>query len=287
MKKVGHRKPSIHILKEDFIKLLKSELSVPNSGKNIDALAKRIFVKASKLQLSTRCLLESTKKQHKTATRIKASPLEDARVFSKYLLLIRRQFNHRGIKQIKEGSKDWLLIKDITQNALDFCETFNLSRNKGFQEYIKLLMGRMKMFTLTRVPSMHESLCNQYIAVHRIQKDNHQGETLAAYLHYDKIINQRTGQGIDYRQIPEKYQFFIDVVDVAKELKMGVKTYIDAQFTAFEWKSAVPEISQMVGIKAKERAVKYLYEKGIPKEDQTPKIDFTKIKDPNANRDKQ
>jgi hypothetical protein len=67
--------------------------------------------------------------------------------------------------------------------------------------------------------------------------------------------------------------------DEARKMKLSPEQFIDAQFAAFDWKKAIPEVSQLAGEKAVERAVKYMYQNEIkPNEKKPVKIDFSKLK---------
>lgn len=278
------REPSIHISESRFKIILKASLA---NYKVLggDYLVEQILLQARKHSLTNRVLLATNQKNRKASTKLVQSTLEDARLFSKTLLQVRRQLHHRGVVQIKEDSKDWLLIKQITELALAFSEAFNLSKEQGFKHYISIALKKLNLFALTRFMSLHEIICKEYEAFEMIQNDPHPNATKEAINYYSSILLKKTGEAPDYYKLPEKHRYFINLVDEASIMNVSIKVYIDAQFHAFNWKQAVPEISQMVGPKAYERVTKYMYEHDIKVGKTVKAIDFSKVLDRHANRD--
>lgn len=286
MSKQPYREPSIHITRTKFREILQDELQPRYRAAEIDILVNEVFKRARIHSLTTRGILATTQKNRKVASKLVQSTLEDARLFSKTLLWVRRQAHHRGVVQIKEDSRDWLLIKQITELALAFTSDFNLSKDEGFKIYIQIALTRLKMFSLQRFPSLHEVICAQYEAKDKITKDPNSKTTQEACSYYTSIILKKTGEAPEYEKMPEKYQYFIDIAQFCKNSGVTLKHYIDAQFDAFNWASAVPELTQMVGDKAQERLAKYMYKNDL-KFKFAPKLDLSKILEKNAVRGKQ
>lgn len=271
------REPSIHIGREKFKAILHDELKFwPRS---IDDLVDSIFAKASKHALTHRKLLASTGKQRKTASRLVASTLADTREFAQLLTLIRRAHHHKGIATIKESSKDWLVLKEVAQLALSFANDFELHKGIAYKQYITIALSKMKNFSLVKFNSLHQAICQEYQAIEEIQKDETPLRTQQVALYFNKVIAEKTGQNFDYRKLPEKYKYFIYVKRECDSRRVTIEDYINAQFAAFDWRSAIPEVSQLVGDKAIERLNKFLYKNGITITKPTTKIDFSKIRD--------
>jgi hypothetical protein len=285
MKKIT-REPSLHCSRSNLIKILEQvDLKKHAHRESIEDLVNELLITGSKYSLTNRKILANTQKLAKKVDKLVVSTLEDARLFSRTLLLVRRSLKHRGITPIKESSKDWLILKEVTQLALNFSNDFNLPKLEGFGVYLKIALNRMRGFALAKFNSMHPLICSEYEAKLRIDKDVHRNDTRKAHDIFNNILLEKTGQGFDYTVLPEKYQYFIDVVDEAKRLKVSTSDYIKAQFAAFDWKSAVPEVTAMVGPKAEERLIKYKY---AHKEEITSNvlpIDFSKIRKPQYDKD--
>src|SRR5690554_4459372 len=124
------RQPSLHIKEVDLAKILKELLSVKGSPIDINAadLAKEICIRGRKYQITIRYIQTTNEKDRKrTRTMVKSSS-EDAYLFCQLLVNIRKRLKHRGINIIKEGSREWVSIKETTKLAVDFCNDFNLDK---------------------------------------------------------------------------------------------------------------------------------------------------------------
>ena len=283
MNQQGNREPSIHISQSHFKKILGEELETLGiKVAKLDNLVNAIVSKAYKYALTSRKILVSNKKHTKTAKRLVASTLEDARLFSQTLLLVRRKNFHRGVTPIREDSREWLTLKEITQAACNFCSDFELDKRKGFAIYLEIALKKVKGFYLQKLLSLHETICNEYSAKLRIIKDPTPSKTKLACTQYTSIIASKTGDAPNYEDMPGLYQYFIDIVNQSHKVGISTDIYIKAQFDAFNWKQSVPELAQMVGEKANERLYKYLYANNIEVRKNTPKINFNQIR--NADR---
>jgi hypothetical protein len=279
------RQPSIHITWERMVNILiECAHKFNNVGctADVEDLVDSIFAKASKHALNHRKLLAGNQKHAKTNTRIKASTLDDARTFAITLMRVRKAEYHKGVTVIKESSRDWLVLKEVTQLALNFMQDFDLEKNEAFTMYIRYAIKRMKQFSLNKFHFLHEAICLDYQAYLKILKDPTPSQTQRVMDIYNGIIAEKTGSSFDYQTIPDKYQYFIDVKQECQRLGIKFEDYIKSQFAAFDWRSAVPEVSQLVGAKALERLNKYLFQNGISVKGKPREIsiDFAKIKEP-------
>ena len=267
MKKASNRDPSIHVTKSTLRAILIDQIDIiiDNGNYNSEDLVNTIFKAAKKYTVQHRCLLESSQKTARKAEKLTLSNIGDAQLFSQLITLVRRQMHHKGIAIIREDGKEWPQIKEATKLAIDFCNDFEITdKHNGFISYITATIKAMGgKFTLNRVNSMHSFTCELYRAQERIRLDTHPDETKAAEEHYNRIILTKVGFGPSIITQPTKYQYFIDIVDNSNKAGVSPEIYIDAQFAAFDWKAAIPEISQMTGDKAMERLAKYMYHEGI------------------------
>ena len=127
----SNRIPSLHIKLSDLEKLL---------GKRE---ANKLMKLCAPYSVSTRsAMITNNRLETKAEKLIKSSRL-DSDLLSDLIYTIRKQMKHRGISRIKPGGKDWETVKEITSNALDFCNEFNLTRRKGFITYLEIGMAKI------------------------------------------------------------------------------------------------------------------------------------------------
>jgi hypothetical protein len=278
------RKPSVHIRADILVDIIIEVLSadVPLKREwDKDKLEKTLLSKAKKYTLSNRSLLATNEKQRQRANKVASSPNELAMLFAKKLYYARKLLKHVGVTIIKMGSKDWLMVKECSALASQFCEEFDLDIEKGYEIYINQALKRMAKFSLNKVLSVHASICEDYQAILEINKDSNKELTERAHTAYIQALIKRTGISNSYTNIPNKYLSFVKVAEFCNKRGIKVEDYIISQFEAFSFKNGVPDPMQLIGDKALERYTKYAYENGISiskKEEKEMKIDFNKIK---------
>lgn len=257
------RSPAIHITINKLCLVFKQMNEFDSyNDKQLKALANTIAKRSKKFSLTNRALVVDKAKLIKSSSRVILSTRDDASVFANLLILCRRKKHHKGISIIKPGSRDWLMLKEITKLANDFCNDFQLKREIGYKVYIMLSLDRMPKFHLMKFNSLHQSVCEDYEATKIIEKDLTPQQTLIAQSQYTKLLGER-GIIIDFTKQPSKFVFFIKAKDEAISKGVSIADYIKAQFEGLEWANAIPEPNQLTGIKAIERLHKYLVKNNI------------------------
>jgi len=276
------RDPSIHITKSRFKLILDNLLPSNFSEKQVNDITKDFFRLAAQHNLSQRSLLLKQSDYEKKASRVLSANIEDADLFASILTLIRRRKKHKGITQISKTSKEWLTLKQIVANANNFYTDFPFETKKeAYRDYIEMGMDRMSKYALFKFLGMHENICATYEAVTLSKDDLSPAETKRIHDYYCGKILERTGILSNYSNDPTKYVYFFHAKVAAKKLRIDWKVYIDAQFHGFEWRSTIPDPIQLDGDKARQRAIKYMYEKNITVKSQET-IDWAKIKNSNG-----
>jgi len=275
------RDPSLHITKSDLKKILKTLLP----EKDEEKMADKIFKKARLYTPHSRKFVVTSKKSQTKAERISSSSIKDAELFSLILLHKRKSMKHRGLKQIKAGSRDWLIVKDIVNIANEFCETYELEKREGYIEFINIGIERMAKFMLVKLLNMGTSIIDIYGFKKQLEQDDTPKQTEEIYKFYRSQIISKTGLFVDYSK-PEKYVYFLLVKNKANELGISGEEYIKAQFYALEWRNGYPDPIQLIGDKAIQNLNKYLYEKGISlKKPVSSPINWEKIKAMSSDKD--
>jgi len=267
------RDPSLHITKSQLIKILNKVLDVEDSKGIVD----KIMKKARKLTPVHRGITVSSDRLEKKVKKATVSTIADAELFSLILLHKRRSLKHRGLRQIKTGSRDWNLVKDITSLANEFCEAYNLEKKQGYIHFINIGIERMNKFMLVKFLNMASSIIDIYGYMNELDKDDHPNKTKELYTFYQNQILSKTGLRVNYER-PEKYVYFYRARQQAEQIGISGIEYIKAQFYALEWRSGYPDPAQLVNDKAIQNLNKYLYEKGINLKQKKSKIDWKAIK---------
>ena len=272
------KEPSLHITRSNLTKILKEWEFKSNKGIDIDSLVKFLLKNGSIYKVYNRSILEFTnKKTYKRAVQQTISKQEDVVLMAKTIYYIRKAQKHRGIALTKEGDAQWRVLKEVTSLATRFCEDFELEIESGYKIYIQTYnLIKTKSFNLSVINNRHEYICETYEAQLRIQQDAHSTATREAYDEYQKIIEEMTGNNMRYDEKPTKYVAFIEVVDVAKELNLSPKQFVQAQFDKLAWKNGIPTAASFVSDSARERAIIWMGENNVKTASSSNQDDVTR-----------
>lgn len=278
------RVPSIHITKSDLLKVIRTVLD--DDRYDHEDIVEQIMTLSKSKAITSRTLTLSKALMEKKFNKLLKASNDDTFKFIKLLQMTRRTLKHRGLTEIKENSRDWLTCKDICNNAINFCNDFELKKEEGFVTYIKIGILLTQKFYLPKLLSLHEAICNHYEAMRELNKDKTPQDTKILHNLFQRRIIDKIGTSQDYSNKPDKYQYFVKAKNLANELGISYHQFIDAQFAAFEWRSSIPEPVQMTGDKARDRCLKYAFENNLQiKLPGTKKINFKNVRDAN-NKDK-
>jgi hypothetical protein len=274
------RDPSIHITESNLRKILKEFDMDVIMDKNFDKFISQFMGKAKLYSVSNRSISVTNKTLEKKTNRVLNSTIADTELFSQLLLHTRRKLKHQGLVQIKPGSRDWLILKEIVSLANEFCETFSLEKREGYIHFINIGVSKMNKFMLVKFTPMGSSIIETFQAQLDLQDDDKPKETEKMYNFYVNQILSKTGIPIDYTKNPDKYIYFYKARVLAKGLGVDALTYIKAQFYALEWRNGYPDPIQLIGDKAVQYLNKYLFENkiSVKKPEEKSKIDWKKIK---------
>jgi hypothetical protein len=256
------RDPSIHIKLSDFEDILLKVLPF-TLPKDIPGIARAILKLSRPHAVNTRMISVTTERLEKKVNKILTSTTKDADLMARMIYAARIRAKHRGVQQIKPSTRDWGMVKEIANLANAFCMDFNMGKKEGYLRYIELAAQKMKSFNISRISSMHESICRTHEALFEIAKDPYPEFTEQVHQYYRVKVAKKTGIINNFRGEPDKYVFFVRASALIKQLTVPIIHFIDAQFEAMEYRNSMPEPAQLIGQKAKERLNKYLYERSI------------------------
>lgn len=255
-----HREPSIHITKSSMIEIYRS---MGFGFYESVSMADELFHYARPHSIHTRTVTVSTERMEKKAERLVKSSRRDADLLAQLIYATRKRMKHRGISQIKVGSKDWGVLKEITAHALDFSNEFNLQRRYGFLKYVEISLAKMKKFNLNKFLPMYQGVCETYQGVIEIEEDKDKEMTDEMYVIYSQRVIERTGIRDETIELPEKYVWFIRAREQAESMNVAVNIYMLAQFDGLDFAGGIPHPTQLVGPKATERVIRYCSKEGI------------------------
>lgn len=232
-------------------------------GVNVLGLTKEILKQARPYSLNTRLVITSTEKLEHKAGRVLASPSTDANLMARIIYMTRKRMKHIGVTQIKPSSKDWGQVKAITAQATEFCIDVDMPKKAGYTEYIDIAFSKMVRPNLQKITSMHASICETYVAKKEIQEDPYPDITAKIHEYYRMKVATKTGLVNNFKGTPDKYVWFVRAGALMRALTVPLNIFLDAQFEAMDYRNALPDPSQLVGQKAKERLNKYMFEHNI------------------------
>lgn len=251
------REPSIHITRTNFFEIM-DELGY--TYKDVS----RIFKKAKSYSISTRSFIISDDKLRKEVGKLVESKRHDAAIFAQLIYVIRKNKKHLGITPMKPSDKSWGTLKVVAANALKFFTEFEFKNRKdAFTKYIEIGINKMKRFNLNKFLTMHEVICETYQAMVEIENDDDKDITQEMYKIYIRYIIGRIGMYDKEEETPERYVWFVRARNQARDMNISFKIFINAQIEAFDFMERSPHPAQLVGLKATDRVMEYMYKHGI------------------------
>lgn len=260
------RDPSIHLKKSSLHKLAREYVVQSNNAIKVTQaidLVNFLIKNGGKHNATNRSILVSNARVEKKVDNVLKSSQSDTMFMAVLIKMTRISLGHRGVSEIKSGSRDWGVVKQMTSAALEFCSTFDLPKKEGFTKYLKIGMEKMAKFGLTKYLSMKEAIFTTYESHLEILSDKWPNNTKNTHNEYVNRIFNITGLNNDYTKNPEKYVYFVRVTKYCMEVGLLPKQYLEAQFNGIGFKDTYPDPAQLVGDKANERLNRYLFEHKI------------------------
>lgn len=270
---------SIHIT-ESSLRLILGDLEMKDSQR--EDIITHIINKAKAYSCTGRIVTISTEQQKKEVERIVKSNISDTKLLANTLLMCRRKLRHKGIRQVTEGTKDWLACKDIAENANIFCKDFGLDKRQGYVIYLELILPKVKVFSINFLNRYHEEACSLYESKVELERDETPSKTKQLYDTFQQMAINTTGIGIPYINDYTKYVFFKRAKDFCESVTCPYNEYLQAQFDGLEFARAIPIPEQLVGPQAVNRLQRYAIKEGnghLITRRSSKKINWDKIKE--------
>lgn len=274
------RDPSLHITKSHFTKAMRKaeqEGIIPDGSAYI--LVKYMFGKHNYSNANNRSILVSNAKIEKKVQTLLLADKDDTKLMANLVYHFRLNLRHRGITPIKPTSRDWDVVKKVTELAIRFSNDYEFkTKREGFLKFLEIGSSKMAKFSLIKYLGMGESIWSTYEALETIKKDKHAALTKTIHDLFVRHVFENTGILSEYDKNPEKYVYFCKVSELCKTKGIDYRDYITSQFNGMGFKNSYPDPIQLIGDKANERLNKYLFENKIKVNQVQQTIDWSKIK---------
>ena len=254
------RNPSIHITKSDFKKAFK-ELGLKISEKDIDEL----FIKCNRYRVRGRHLIFSDNKSliEKLIINHKREQ-SNFELFNSLLTMIRKDLGHKFVRFIDKDEAQFLVLKEITTIAEEYCELFNLSEGQGFSEFIRTglkLIG--KNYAVNKFKYYKDKIFKSKEIELLIGSDSDKHLT-------DEIIEYYTKKclesGFSYTlDTIEEYADFIHCKNEIVSNGCSLKDWINAQFEGIALMDSIPNSNQLHGLNSNKRFKTYIMNNKVVK----------------------
>jgi len=255
------REPSIHITESELSNILVKILgyTVPASNQ----YARDICRLASKKSLTNRQLVITNDKLLREAKKVNNARADHVMVFLKSVTYQRKK-KERFVKfqSPKRGSPDFKAAKEAAQDALNFCDAFELELSKGMNIYVEIGLAKMQKFAYFKFAKMYESICRSYEARIEYDKINLHKASEKVKQEYISKVYEITGLPTEHNS-EEDMLCFARVAKFCEVKKLPINLYLQSQFDEFSYRNTYPAPAQLWGDKAVVRFTKFLKNKGL------------------------
>lgn len=262
MRKV--RDPNVNIKRSDLaVVLLKTKIAT--TDEQARDMAKKIVREGNMYNVSNRVVIIKPKAAvRKQLERVASKSEQYANQFNAALVSIRgsqANINLSSMEIVQPGTRQFILLMEVTEIALAFCEAFDYTIGDGFNRFIEIGLDLFnRKYSLVRFKTMREKIFQEQITTRDVENNPYKNATVQmAKIYYGKV-EDKTGINRS-KEVPERdFLNFVYAAKECKELKGSVVDWVEAQFYALAYADAMPELYQMHGDMAKNRYVKYMFE---------------------------
>lgn len=243
------RDPSIHVKRSSLSDIL------DDLGFDGETLADRILHKSGPHALRNRVIVQTTAKAKKKMERVASV---DKGLAERFHLVYQQvnQANNVKTSTIKQTDGKYATLKEVAQQAKEFCEMFGMEENFGFQTYVTIGIREAKQnYSIYRLKGLADRIIKYYQDMVKIDSDGDSTGTTAFYSVWKQMSLQYLGE---MTQITEPHLFvhFIHGREAADKEKAKYEDWIAAQFE--RWPNSMPELTQFYGDNAALAYTKYI-----------------------------
>lgn len=178
-------------------------------------------------------------------------------LFNRLLFTIRKNYNHRISKSIHKTDKNYFLLIEITEDAIEFSDSFKLNFNDGFTIYIKSLLKLCgNKYSLNKFKTYKEKIFYNYSIIDKAKSlDIDNLKLTEIVLYYYNKISTFTDDEVK-KLLKNNYTEFLLLYYHIVSKKINFKNYIDFQFKFY--KKCFENIPQIIHLNTDNAVERYL-----------------------------
>ncbi len=240
------RDPSIHIKRSDLVNVFKSMFLDVSAARVND-----IMREAMKYSIRNRINVVLPANSRKKAERVIDTESEWVDTFNAIYSTVMMEKNMR-VLPIHKKDPQYLTLKEVTRQAIDFCILFQLPYEVGFKEYIQLAVTLLdKKYSLYRLKASADWIAATHRDIVAIAEDPTPELTHKMRVSWMNAMKKFAGVTSEITLTSDKYIHLVYAKQDAEELKADYDDWINAQFEKWSYLKSVPEFSQLHGDNAK------------------------------------
>jgi len=158
--------------------------------------------------------------------------------FQYYLLSKRQEAGHKYIRPIDPTSKQWSILIDVSNDAEEFANLYQISIDEACQRYIEIGLNLIgKNYRLSKFKYYKNKIFDRYRDAKLVMDDPYPQKTKEIYEYYMNKVNVELDFNVNYVHASEQ----------CMENGGDVKAWVDAQFDGLQFLGAIPEPYQLHG----------------------------------------
>lgn len=248
-----HRDPAIHIRRSDFLDLCKKAgITFPED------FVGEVMQEAIHINIKNRVSLQAKAVSRKKLEKTIMAEEHIVESFNKIYDMTLKERNIRAA-QVRKDSRTYLTLKEIAQNAVNFCKMFNfVDLEAGFKMYMVLGLEFIdKKYNIYRLKGCDDRIINRYASMEKIVDDPDKDGTARMQEAWKQSLFQFHSMEFPV-DTSERQADLIYARETADKLKADYQDYMDAQFDRFSYLNAMPEFYQLYGENAELAYHKYM-----------------------------
>lgn len=240
------RDPSIHIKRSDLVKIFTS-MALDVSAMRINDIMRE----AMKHSIRNRINVVLPANSRKKAERVIDTESEWVDTFNGVYNIVMMESNIK-VLPIHKKDPQYLTLKEITSQAIDFCTLYNIPYEVGFKEYIQLGVKLLnKKYSLYRLKASADWISSTYQNISTINDDSTPYLTKKMHNCWIGAMKKYAGVNSEIVLNSDKYIHLLYAKQDAEDLKADYDDWMNAQFEKWSYLKSVPEFSQLHGDNAK------------------------------------
>jgi hypothetical protein len=245
------RDPSIHVRRSS----LSEALSEIIQG-DVEPIVDELFLKLTKEAIRNRVLIKATAQTKKKMARVASVDKDLAETFNAAYTMFNSVNNIRAAI-IKPNDSKYTVLKEVAQQAQEFCTMFELEQSTGFEIYLRTAHRLAKnKYSIYYLKGMADRIIQDRENMLTLENDEDREGTTTFYATWKQVSVDYLG-GSTSIESPELYVHFVFGRQDADEMGADYYDWIAAQFEGIKEYGSVPELAQLHGDNAKLRYTKF------------------------------